>query len=180
MHDHADELGIDPDRIGIEGISAGGGLAAALALLARDRGEVPVAFQVLDSPMLDDRQVTASSQQSTGCTVWSRDSNEFGWRSYLGDLYGTDDVPCTPRAARATDLSGLPPAIVCVGADRRLPRRGRRLRDPAEPGRRRRPSCTSTRALPHGYQLVADAPAASQCARDIEDWLGRQLASTDG
>ena len=62
-HDHADELGIDPGRIGVRGISAGGGLAAALALLARDRGEYAVAFQLLDCPMLDDRQVTPSSQQ---------------------------------------------------------------------------------------------------------------------
>src|SRR5689334_12310792 len=61
--EHADELGIDPGRIGVMGVSAGGGLAAALALLARDRGELPVAFQLLDSPMLDDRQITRSSRR---------------------------------------------------------------------------------------------------------------------
>ena len=81
------------------GVSAGGGLAAALCLLARDRGEVPVAFQLLDQPMLDDRQVTSSSRQD-GLAVWSRHSNTFGWRSYLGDLYGADDVPAD-RGARA-------------------------------------------------------------------------------
>jgi acetyl esterase/lipase len=114
-YDHAEQLGIDPRGIGIMGISAGGGLAAALALLARDRGEVPIAFQLLDSPMLDDRQITASSQQD-GLPVWSRSSNTVGWKSYLGDLYGRDDVPATAAPARATDLTGLPPAFVSVGA----------------------------------------------------------------
>ena len=85
-------LGIDRDRIGIAGISAGGGLAAALALLARDRGEVPLAFQLLECPMIDDRQATSSSRLD-GLPIWSRESNEFGWRSYLGDLYGSDDIP---------------------------------------------------------------------------------------
>ncbi len=60
--DHAEELGIDPTRIGVAGLSVGGGLAAAVALLARDRGEVPLAFQLLECPMIDDRQVTSSSQ----------------------------------------------------------------------------------------------------------------------
>ena len=116
-YEHAEELGIDRDRIGVGGISAGGGLAAALALLAKRRGEVPVAFQLLDCPMLDDRQPTASSRLD-GLPVWSRESNTYGWRSYLGDLYGREDVPCTAAPARATDadLVGLPPAFVSVGA----------------------------------------------------------------
>ena len=79
-YDRAGELGIDPTRIGVGGVSAGGGLAAALALVARDRGEIPVAFQLLDCPMLDDRQITPSSQED-GLPVWSRESNTFGWRS---------------------------------------------------------------------------------------------------
>ena len=115
VHDHADELGVDRTRIGVMGLSAGGGLAAALALLCRDRGGPAVAFQLLDCPMLDDRQITASSQHD-GLPVWSRESNAFGWRSYLGDLYGADDVPPTAAPARATDLAALPPTLVCVGA----------------------------------------------------------------
>ena len=91
-YEHADELGIDPERVGIAGVSAGGGLAAALALLARDRGEVPVAFQLLECPMIDDRQTTSSSRLD-GLPIWSRESNEFGWRCYLGDLYGTRRPP---------------------------------------------------------------------------------------
>jgi acetyl esterase/lipase len=173
-HEHAAELGIDPDRIGVRGVSAGGGLAAALALLARDRGEVPVAFQLLDSPMLDDRQRTASSRQD-GLPVWSRGSNTFGWRSYLGELYGRDDVPATAAPARADDLSGLPPAFVSVGAvdgfrdeDVDYALRLNQAGVPAElhvyPG-----AC-------HGFNLLApDAPVSKQCNRDAEEWLRGQL-----
>ena len=92
----------------------GGGLAAALALLARDRGEIPLAFQLLTA-----RCSTIASARSRasrdGLPVWSRDSNTYGWRSYLGDLYGTDDIPYTAAPARAEDLTGLPPAYVSVG-----------------------------------------------------------------
>ena len=84
-------------------MSAGGGLAAGLALLARDRGEVPLAFQLLECPMIDDRQTTSSSQLD-GLPMWSREANEFGWRSYLGDLYG-GDVPAYAAAARARPTS---------------------------------------------------------------------------
>src|SRR6202042_1141629 len=111
VFDHHDELGVDPGRVGVSGTSAGAGLAAGLALLARDRGEVPLRFQLLDCPMLDDRQTTPSSQLD-GLHVWNRHSNTFGWRSYLGDLYGTPDIPPYAAAARATDLTGLPPTYI--------------------------------------------------------------------
>ncbi|MYL08779.1 MAG: alpha/beta hydrolase, partial [Acidimicrobiia bacterium] len=110
-YDHAEDLGVDRDKIGITGGSAGGGLCAALALLARDRGEVPLRFQLLDCPMLDDRQITPSSQLDD-LLMWTKVSNAFGWQCYLGDLYGADDVPYTAAAARAEDLSGLPEAYV--------------------------------------------------------------------
>ena len=172
-YEHVDELGIDPNRIGVGGISAGGGLAAALALLARDRGEVPVAFQLLDCPMLDDRQITASSQLD-GLPVWSRESNAFGWRSYLGPLYGADDVPYTAAPARATDLSGLPPAYVSVGSSDgfrdedvdyalRLNQAGVPCELHVYPG------------APHGYQIAAGSELAQRSARDAEDWVRRQL-----
>jgi acetyl esterase/lipase len=172
-HEHAEELGVDRDRIGITGVSAGGGLAAALALLARDRGEIPIAFQLLDSPMLDDRQITHSSQVD-GLPVWSRGSNAFGWRSYLGDLYGTDKVPYTAAPARATDLSGLPPAQVSVGAvdgfldedvdyALRLNRAGVPTELHVYPG-----AC-------HGYQMAQDCPITHQSRRDAREWLARQL-----
>lgn len=114
VFDNADMLGIDAERIGIHGVSGGGGLAAALALLVRDRGDYQLAYQCLDCPMLDDRQITPSSQADE-LVGWSHASNAFGWRSYLGDLYGTDEVPYLAAPARATDLSDLPPAYVCVG-----------------------------------------------------------------
>ena len=113
VHTHHKELGVDLERTGIAGASAGGGLAAALALLARDRAELPIAFQLLMYPMLDDRQLTASSGWNV--PVWNPAANAYGWRSYLGPRYGTDDVPTTAAPARATDLRDLPPALLCVG-----------------------------------------------------------------
>ncbi|MCF2528775.1 alpha/beta hydrolase [Yinghuangia soli] len=114
--EHAADLGIDPDRIVIAGKSAGGGLAAALALLNRDRGGPALRGQMLLCPMLDDRDRTYSSHQMSGRGLWDRTSNATAWQAYLGDRYGTDDVPPYAAAARATDLSGLPPTFLDVGS----------------------------------------------------------------
>ena len=111
---NAEALGIFPSRIGVYGASAGGGLATALALLARDLGEIDIAFQFLQYPMLDDRQMTPSSQHDD-LHLWSRRSNEFGWKAYLGDLYGSDGIPGYAAPARAKVLEGLPPTYICVG-----------------------------------------------------------------
>ncbi len=113
---HAGNLGVDPSRIAIGGASAGGGLAAGLALLARDRKEVPVAFQLLIYPMIDDRNVTPASYAITDPRVWHRESNRLGWKAYLGRDGGGDDVSPYASAARATDLKNLPPAYIPVGA----------------------------------------------------------------
>jgi acetyl esterase/lipase len=176
VHDHADELGIDTDRLGIGGLSAGGGLAAALAILARERGGPVVAFQLLDSPMLDDRQLTPSSR-ADWLAVWSRDSNTFGWQSYLGDLYGRDDVPDPAVPARVADLSGLPPALVIVGAadgfcdeDIVFAARLNQAGVPAElhvyPG------------APHGFAIFGDSLVSQQAAVDVLRWLGRRFTET--
>src|SRR4051794_36717207 len=85
--EHADELGIDTTRLGVFGISAGAGLAAGLAQRVRDNGGPALAFQLLETPMLDDRQLTVSST-TEGLLIWSKLSNHFGWSSYLGDLHG--------------------------------------------------------------------------------------------
>jgi acetyl esterase/lipase len=114
-HKNAAELRIDPQRIAVGGASSGGGSAAGLALLARDRGELPVCFQLLVYPMLDDRNVTPASHAVTDPKVWNRTSNEIGWRAYVGDAVGTDAVSPYAAPTRATDLSGLPPAFVPVG-----------------------------------------------------------------
>jgi acetyl esterase/lipase len=113
---HAGELGIDPDRIVIAGGSAGGGLAAAVALMARDRGGPELAGQMLMCPMLDDRNDTPSARQMAGLGVWDRTANETGWTALLGEARGGPDVPAYAAPARATDLSGLPPAFIDVGS----------------------------------------------------------------
>ena len=100
---------VDPGRVAIGGASAGGGLAAALALLARDRGEIPLVAQLLVYPMLDDRSVGAELDHP-GHRLWTHESNSFGWSAYLG---GADPDVAVP--ARHQDLSGLPAAWVGVG-----------------------------------------------------------------
>ncbi|MFD0485229.1 alpha/beta hydrolase [Kineococcus sp. GCM10028916] len=116
LHENADDLGVDRSRIAIGGGSAGGGLAAALGLLARDRGEVPVAFQYLVFPMIDDRTVTREANPTTGEFVWTRASNAFGWRALLGAEPGSDGVSPYAAAARAEELTGLPPTFLEVGS----------------------------------------------------------------
>ena len=111
----AESLGLDVNRIAIGGGSAGAGLAAGLALLARDRGQLNPCFQLLRYPMIDDRNSTASSHEVHDLRVWNRAANLVGWGAYLGDAAGSDDVSPYAAPARATDLSGLPPAIVTVG-----------------------------------------------------------------
>jgi acetyl esterase/lipase len=172
--DHADEFGIDRTRIGVFGASAGGGLSAAVALLARDRGEVSLAFQLLECPMLDDRQITPSSRHD-GLPMWSRESNAFGWRSYLGDRYG-GDVPAYAAPSRATELAGLPPALVIVGGadgfrdeDIDYALRLNQAGVPAElhvlPGG------------PHGVQFFAGLDIARRWNAIVDDWLARELTS---
>lgn len=112
---NATELGIKQERIAIGGASAGGGLAAGLALLVRDRAEVNVAFQLLMYPMIDDRNVTQASETVPDTLLWSRENNLIGWRSYLGGEPGREDVSPYAAALRATDLTGLPPAYIPVG-----------------------------------------------------------------
>lgn len=113
---NAERLGLDTDRIGVMGESAGGGLAAALALLARDRGEYRLAFQQLIYPMIDDRTCVRDPHPFTGDFVWQMHNNHFGWSAILGCEPGSDDISPYAAAARAEDLAGLPPAFLSVGA----------------------------------------------------------------
>lgn len=115
LSESAATFGIDPARIAIGGASAGGGLCAGLALLARDRAEVNVAFQMPIYPMIDDRNVAPATEASPDTYVWSRENNLMGWAAYLGDLGDGKDVPYYAAPFRATDLSGLPPAYIPVG-----------------------------------------------------------------
>jgi acetyl esterase len=110
IHEGAEDLGVDPSRVAIGGQSAGGGLAAALALLARDRGGPAVCFQVLGIPELDHRLETTSMRTFTDTPLWNRPNAELSWQMYLGG----HDGPVSPYASPslAEDLSGLPPAYV--------------------------------------------------------------------
>lgn len=113
IHENAGELGIDRTQLFVGGDSAGGGLTAALCLYARDKGEVPIAFQMPLYPMLDDREITKSSKDNDA-PVWNTGSNRAGWELYLKGI-PKDKIPCYAAPARATDLNGLPPACTYVG-----------------------------------------------------------------
>jgi acetyl esterase/lipase len=113
---HADKLGVNPKRIAIGGASAGGGLAAALALLARDRAEVAVAFQLLIYPMIDDCNVVQACDTIPDTLLWTRRNNLIGWRCYLGSEPGGPQLSAYAAPTRAMDLSGLPPAYIPVGS----------------------------------------------------------------
>ena len=106
---------VDADRIAIGGASAGGGLAAGLALLARERGEVRPAFQLLSYPMLDDRTVLRSDIDERHFRLWTNEGNRLGWESYLGVPPGSQGVDPLAAPARHDDLAGLPPAWIGVG-----------------------------------------------------------------
>ncbi|MFI6688835.1 alpha/beta hydrolase [Streptomyces sp. NPDC050485] len=108
--EHAAELGIDPDRIAVAGHSAGAGLAAAVALRARDEQGPPIRFQLLNQPQLDDRQETWSARHFTDTPWLTRGKVTASWGHYLGA------TPASPYAApaRAADLSGLPPAYIAT------------------------------------------------------------------
>ena len=112
LHAEAANLGVDTARVAVVGGSAGGGLAAATALLARDRGGPPLCFQILHIPELDDRLQTPSMQKFVDSPMWNRPLAEKSWKAYLGELSGSDDIPAYAAPARAGDLSGLPPAYV--------------------------------------------------------------------
>lgn len=117
LHDNAEALGVDRHRIALMGESAGGGHAAILAIKARDRGEIPVLFQSLVYPMLDDRTGSSAAVPAHIATVgWSPPENRLGWRSFLGMEPGLPDVPVEAVPARLTDLSGLAPTWIGVGA----------------------------------------------------------------
>lgn len=108
-------LALDPSRLAIGGAGAGAGLAAGAVLMNRDNQGPPLVFQYLMYPMLDDRQITPSSQAFSAIPTWSREHNENGWRALLGTRYQSESVDAYAAPARATDLRGLPPTLIQVG-----------------------------------------------------------------
>lgn len=173
---HAEEIGGDPERIVLAGASAGGGLSAALALLLRDRGGPRPIGQLLISPMLDDRNDTPSSHQMAGTGVWDRTANETAWTALLGDRRGEPDVSPYAAPARATDLSGLPPAYLDVGS-------AETFRDEVVDYASRVWQAGGAAELHvwpggfHGFDGFAPQAALSRTARAAHlDWLRRLLA----
>lgn len=176
LYSHAGELSVDPTRIAIAGASAGGGLAAGLALLTRDRGEVPLIFQILIFPMLDDRTVTVTEPHPyTGEFVWTPEANRFGWTALLGQEPGGPDVSPYAAAARAERLEGLPPTFINVGSldlfleeDMEYARRLMRAGVPTElhvyPG------------AFHGFSMVPGAKVSQAADRDLLDALARAFS----
>jgi acetyl esterase/lipase len=170
---NARDLGVDPSRIAIGGDSAGGGLTAGLALLTRDRGEVPLIFQLLIYPMLDDRTVTSADPHPyTGEFVWTAELNRFGWTALLGQEPGGPDVSPYAAAARAEHLEGLPPTFISVGSLDLF------LEEDMEYARRliRAGVPTELHVYPgafHGFPMVADAKVTQAHTRDYLNALAR-------
>ncbi len=116
LHANADVLGADRSKIAVYGGSAGGGHAAILAITARDRGEVPLCFQCLIYPMLDDRTgSTVQKPKHVGTIIWTPESNRLGWELFLGQKPGLAKAPIAAVPARNPNLKGLPPAFIGVG-----------------------------------------------------------------
>jgi acetyl esterase/lipase len=175
---HAAEFNIDPQRIVIAGASAGGGLAAAVTLMARDHNGPAIFAQVLQSPMLDDRNDTPSARQMRGLGIWDRSSHETGWNALLGDgVRGGPDVSPYAAPSRAQDLSGLPPTFIDVGTAEtfrdedvayasRIWQAGGRVELHVWPGGF------------HGFDIVApDATISQDAIAARAAWLRRQMNS---
>jgi acetyl esterase/lipase len=169
---------VDPARIAIGGASAGAGLTAALALLARDRGEIRPAFQLLSYPMLDDRTATRTDLDESRVRMWNNESNRFGWTSYLGNLSGAPAVSGLAVPARHDDLRDLAPAWIGVGTfdlfhDEDVAY-ARRLREAGV-------SCELD-VIPgafHGFDVVFSRAGVSREYRDTQvRVLGRALGAT--
>lgn len=175
---HASDLGVDPARIVVAGGSAGGGLTAALALLARDRGGPAILGQMPLYPMLDDRNDTVSARQLVGRGVWDRTANDTGWTALLGESRGGPEVSPYAAPARASDLSGLPPVFIDVGS-------AETFRDEAVAYATRIWAAGGVAELHvwpgafHGFDLLAPWAQVSQEARAARvRWLRRLLASS--
>lgn len=173
--DHLEELGIDRSRLLVAGASAGGGLAAAMALMARDRKGPKLAGQILMCPMIDDRAVTPSSRELVAAGIWDSVSNATGWNALLGTSTAGPDVSEYAAPARATNLAGLPPAYIDVGTvetfrDEDIDYAARLLRAGVQ---------TELHVWAggfHGFDRFApDATLSRECRARRIDWLKRLL-----
>lgn len=169
LSDHGAELGVEPRRIAVMGDSAGGGIAAGLALLARDRGGPEIAQQILVYPMLDDR-TTVPDPELVPFAGWTYDDNLTGWAALLGDGVGGPDVSPYAAPARMTEAVGLPPVYLEVGELDIFRNEG------VEFARRTAEAGVSTElhvhpGVPHGWDFVA--PEADVSQRSMADRIRR-------
>jgi acetyl esterase len=175
MTNESSQLGIDPGRIAVFGSSAGGNLAAALALLARDRGGPSLCFQYLGIPELDDRLSTVSMQSFVDTPIFSRSGAVQSWEAYLGS--DRPNVTCYAAPARATDLRGLPPAFISTMEFDPLRDEGilyaLRLLEAGVPVELHQYPGTF-----HGSAMIADADVSKRQTTEIIDVLRRALRTT--
>ncbi len=170
---HAEEFGIDPERIAIAGDSAGGGIAAGVSLRLRDEGGPRIACQLLVYPMLDDR--TPPPRRPSRLLTWTAEDNATGWGCLLGEAAGGPDVPAYAAPARALDLSGLPPTYI-EGCTLDL-----FMEEDQEFARRLEQSgvCVEWRVrkgVPHGYDVFAPGSwVARRAWRERADFLRAHL-----
>ena len=141
----------------------------------RDRGEIDVCFQLLVYPMIDDRNISNSSHAITDPRLWNREKNLIGWGSYLAGNNGGDDVPVYAAPARATNLEGLPPAYINVGALGPLRRREHRLRAGAERGGRAHELHVYPVAFHGSPNSVSESPISQAWAADQQNALRSAL-----
>jgi acetyl esterase/lipase len=174
---NAEMLGFDPRWVLIGGQSAGGGLSVGTTLLLRDRSRPLPAAMLLMWPMLDDRNETVSAQQIDGVGIWDHTSNETGWAALLGDRRGTADVSIYAAPARATDLSGLPPAYIEAGS-------AEVFRDEAVAFASEIWEAGGSAELHiwaggfHGFQTIVPTAALSKTAiQTRESWIRRELSA---
>jgi acetyl esterase len=177
-HAHAAELGVDTSRIAVGGGSAGGALAAAVSLMARDRGGPAICFQLLQIPVMDDALTTWSSRTFVDSPVFNRPAAERMWDAYLGVGYANRETSPYAAPARAADLTGLPPAYVQVAEldplrdegiayAQRLMQAGVSVELHSFPG------------TFHGSGIAAHATVSKRAAQEMVDLLGLALAPKD-
>jgi acetyl esterase len=163
---HAQELDIDPARVGVGGSSAGGALAAAVALMARDRDGPALAVQILNYPVIDDRMQTPSMRAFDATPMWTSGADADMWQHYLGDPDGRGDVSPYAAPGRATDLAGLPAAYVLTAELDPLRDEGidyaRRLMEAGVPT-----ELHTVAGACHGFDIIAAGSSLGQ--RSIEE-----------
>jgi acetyl esterase/lipase len=177
LYEHAPEIGVDRSRVVVAGSSAGGGLAAGVTLLARDRGGPRTIGQILMSPMLDDRTHRELSGELVDVEIWDRISNNTGWDALLGFRRGGPDVTPYSSPSRATDLANIPSAFLDAGSAElfrdevvdyavRLWRAGTQAELHVWPG------------AFHAFDTIVPHAALSvACAQSRAAWLGRLLSA---